>query len=76
MVHKQDILLHINETLTDQNKEALLHCMTVRYGITRSDIDLNKPHLMFISYDAEQYSPHDLIKFAQSCGVHAQLIDL
>lgn len=76
MALTQDILIHINENLTDQHKEALIRCMKLRYGITRSAIDLNKPHLMFISYDPRQHSPHDLVRYARSCGVHAQLIDL
>jgi len=76
MTVKQSILIHVNETLNDNNKKSFLRCMAVRHGITRADIDLNKPHLIFISYDQDKYSPHDLVSFARRCGVHAQLIDL
>ena len=76
MTCRKTTLIHINENLNNDHKNSFLHCMTVRHGITKSEVDLDKPHLIFINYDQENHSPHDLVRYARRCGVHAQLIDL
>ncbi|QKQ25231.1 hypothetical protein [Candidatus Reidiella endopervernicosa] len=71
-----EILMHIDEDLSDQQQKDLLASFGNRTGGLQPHLHSEKAHLMFVAYDPEELCPHDLIAIAAESGVHASLIEL
>ncbi len=66
----RETLMHIDEPLTAQQREQL----QVALG-EETHFHSTKPHLMFVHFDPDQHTPHEMVALAARQGVHAQLID-
>jgi hypothetical protein len=71
-----EILMHINENMTEEEQREFLRSFGNRPGGLEAHLHSEKDHFMFVAYDPEELCPHDLVSIAQESGVHAQLIDL
>jgi hypothetical protein len=71
-----ELLLHVDEELTEAEQADLLLSMGNRPGAIEPHLHSEKSHLMFVAYDTEDLCPHDLVEMAQEGGVHAQVIEL
>ena len=70
-----EILMHINEDLTEEQQRELLLSYGNRPDGIHAHHQTKQPHMMFVAYDPEELCPHDLIDIAQENGVHAQLVE-
>lgn len=71
-----ETLLHIDEDLSPaQQRELLTSIGNSDTGIHASHHS-SKSHLMFVAYDSQHMSPHDIAAVAAQSGYHAQLVDL
>lgn len=73
---KHDIMLHIEETLDEQQRETLRALLAQRFGIEPHAHDSSKPHLLFLPSDPLKAAPHDVLRAVQEAGYHARLVDL
>jgi len=71
-----ELMLHINETLSDAQRETLLTALGNRSEGMHARHDSTKPHLLFVAYDTARLQPHDIVQMASAQGVHAQMVDL
>ncbi len=71
-----EILMHIDEDLTEEQQRELLLSFGNREDGMHAHLHAQKPHLMFVAYNPEELRPHDLVGIAAESGVHAQVIDL
>ncbi len=71
-----EILMHINEELTEAQQAQLLKAFGNRPEGMHAHFQAQKPHMMFVAFDPEELCPHDLVAIAEEAGVHAQVIDL
>ncbi len=71
-----EILLHIDEDLTEAQQEKLLISFGNRADGMHAHLHAQKPHMLFVAYDPQELCPHDLVEIAAESGVHAQVIDL
>lgn len=71
-----ELLLHVDEDLTEYEQEELLLSMGNRPGAIEPHLHSDKPHLVFVAYDTEELCPHDLVEMAEESGVHAQVVEL
>lgn len=71
-----EILMHIDEELSAEQRDNLLLSFGNRDGGIRAHLQTQQPHMLFVAYDAEELCPHDLVEIAGESGLHVQLIDL
>lgn len=71
-----EILMHINEDLTEEQQNELLRSFGNRPEGMHAHLHSKRPHMLFVAYDSEELCPHDLVAIAEESGVHAQVIDL
>lgn len=71
-----EILMHIDEDLTEAQERELLLSFGNREKGMHAHLHSQKPHMVFVAYDPEELCPHDLVAIAEEAGVHAQVIDL
>jgi hypothetical protein len=71
-----DILLHIGETTTHKDREALRDRMLAQQGVMAADYHDDKPHLMVIEYDPDVIDSVKFVDVAKQAGVHVSLVGL
>lgn len=71
-----ETLIHVDETLNDEQREALLNELSSRHRMSRSHLRSSKPHLLFLAYERNETTPHDLVHAVRETGLHAQLVEL
>ena len=70
-----EILMHINEALSEHQKSSLLISLRNHRGGFKSRFRSSCPNLLFIAYDPRRTRPHELIKITSRAGYHARLIE-
>lgn len=71
-----ETLLHINETLTAEQRDDLLRWLGNRPEGIQPHLHSDKAHLLFVAYNPEEMCVHDLVAIVGERGYHAQAIDL
>ncbi len=71
-----DLMLHIQETLTEDERGALLAHLERRLGVGSASHRSGKPHLLFCAADPDKAPPHRLLAAVREQGYHARLVDL
>ena len=71
-----DITLHIDETTTHADREALRDRMLAQTGVMAADYHDEKPHLMVIEYNPDLIDSAKFVDITKEVGVHASLIGL
>ena len=69
-----DVILHIDEETTHDEREALRDVLLSKNGVMTADCRDDKPHLMIVGYDPEDITSIELLAMAQNRGYHAELI--
>ena len=69
-----DVILHIDETTTHDEREKLRDVLLHQKGVMSADYRDSRPHLMIVGYDPENIKNSDLIAAVQNRGYHAELI--
>ncbi|HEY0634913.1 MAG TPA: hypothetical protein VGE00_05985 [Gammaproteobacteria bacterium] len=71
-----ETLIHINETLSEQQRLELLRYLGNRDEAIHAHHHTEDPHLLFVAYDPDESCPRDLVEIIKEQGLHAQVIDL
>lgn len=71
-----DITLHIDETTTHADREALRDRMLAQQGVMAASFHDDKPHLMIVEYNPDAIDSARLVTIAKEAGVHAALVGL
>lgn len=71
-----DVVLHIDEETTADEREGLRDAFLQTGGIMAADYRNDKPHLMIIEYDPDTIDSSALLKIAENRGLHAELIGM
>jgi hypothetical protein len=71
---KLDIIVHIDETLDEQNRQRLEHAMLKVTGIQRARFNNKRQHLLIIGYDPDLTSSSKILKLVKQQRLSAQLI--
>jgi len=72
--HTVEIVVHITETLGEQQREDLVAALEDSGGITAAEFCPLRYHLMLVRYDRELYSSQDVLNRVTSQNVNAKLI--
>ena len=69
-----EIVVHITETLGEQQREKLVATLEDNGGITTAEFCPLRYHLMLVRYDRDNYSSQDVLDRVKSQNVNARLI--
>ncbi|MFV2005455.1 MAG: ATP-binding protein [Gammaproteobacteria bacterium] len=69
-----DIVLHIDEETTHDEREDLRDAFLRKKGVMTADCRDDRPHLMIVGFDPENITSVELLKMAKNQGYHAELI--
>ena len=72
--HTVEIVVHITETLADQQRTDLVTALEANGGITAAEFCPLRYHLMLVRYDRDVYSSQDVLNRVASQNVNARLI--
>ena len=69
-----DVVLHIDEETTHDEREDLRDAFLRKKGVMTADCRDDKPHLMIVGFDPENITSVELLTTAKNQGYHAELI--
>jgi hypothetical protein len=69
-----EVVIHINETLDDTQRQDLMATVAEVGGVAESEFCPSRFHLMLVAYDPESTSSRAILDQVQAQGLHAQLI--
>ena len=72
--HTVEIVVHITETLQEQQRGKLLAALKNDNGIVAAEFCPLRYHLMLVRYDKDIYSSQDVLSRVRSQQLHARLI--
>jgi hypothetical protein len=72
----RDLMLHIEETLSSDERLALMTHLRDRFELTGEIHPSTKPHLLFVPGDPARVPSHALVEAVRRFGYHAQAVDL
>jgi hypothetical protein len=72
--HTVEIVVHITETLGEQQREDLVVALENNGGITTAEFCPLRYHLILVRYDRDLYSSQDVLDRVTSQDVSARLI--
>jgi len=72
--HTVEIVVHITETLGEQQRGDLVAALEGNAGIATAEFCPLRYHLMLVRYDTELYSSQDVLERVTSHDVSARLI--
>jgi predicted glycosyltransferase len=71
-----DVILHIDEETTHDEREKLRDYFLERNGVLTADFRDTTPHLMIVGFDPEGISATELLSSVQRQGYHAELVSM
>ena len=72
--HTVEIVVHITESLGEQQRDKLIAALEDNGGITTAEFCPLRYHLMLVRYDRELYSSQDVLDRVKAQNIDARLI--
>ena len=73
-INISDILIHINESLNDQQRSNLEEAVRQDEGVVAPRFNPGKEHLLLVAFNPDITSASTLLNKVQSFGYNAQLV--
>ncbi len=71
-----DIIVHVDENIDHDHREALTDKVRGVSGVVAVRLDDDKPHLMIVEYDPDAIKAIEVLNCVKEDGVHAELVGL
>ena len=71
-----DVMLHIDEETTHDERERLRDYFLERGGVLTADYRDTTPHLMIVGFEPEGISASELLSSVHRRGYHAELVTM
>jgi 3-hydroxy-3-methylglutaryl CoA synthase len=71
-----DVMIHINESLSDEARTALENAMQKVEGVVSPRFNPGKEHLLMVAFDLEKTTAAALLEATRSAGYTAQLVGM
>jgi len=75
-VDTSDIVIHIDENLDDEHRQAIVHQLSHQEGVVSVSNHKKTPHLLVVMYDHTKVNSAELLASVTKNGVHAELVGL
>lgn len=76
MIDLVDVLVHIDESLDHDDREALVEKVREEDGVISVSLHEKRAHLMMVEYDPQQTTSSRILARVNAQGVHAELVGL
>ncbi len=73
-INMTDVMLHIDEDLTEQEQTVLENQMRGQKGVVGLGYHSTQPHLMIVEFDQDATTPKELLHAVSNIGLHAELV--
>jgi hypothetical protein len=71
-----DVMIHINETLSEEARTALEHAMQKVDGVVSPRFNPGKDHLLMVAFDLDKTNAAVLLEKTRAAGYTAQLVSM
>lgn len=71
-----DVMIHINEPLSEEARTALEQAMQKVEGVVSPHFNPGKAHLLMIAYDTDKTNTSVLLEKTRAAGYSAQLVGM
>jgi 3-hydroxy-3-methylglutaryl CoA synthase len=71
-----DVMIHINESLSEEARTALENAMQKVEGVVSPRFNPGKAHLLMIAYDTDKTNSSVLLEKTRAAGYGAQLVGM
>jgi hypothetical protein len=71
-----DLVVHLNETLDQDQKQRLEAKFTERQGVVSAHFSHKHPHMMTVAYDCDSLRSEDIVRVVENQGWHAQAVGM
>jgi len=71
-----DVMIHINESLSEEARTSLKDAMRKIDGVVSPGFNAGKEHLLVITYDTEKTNTAALLEKTRAAGYTAQLVGM
>ena len=71
-----DVMLHIDEATTHDEREDLRDVLLSKKGVMTADCRDERPHLMIVGFDPENIKNSDILATVEHRGYHAELVSM
>lgn len=75
-VHQVEIVIHVDEALTDDQRTALVSNLREHDGVEHARFTTGRDHLMVIDYDSDKLHSLDILGYVKQEHVNAELIGI
>ena len=72
--HNVELVLHVDETLTDDQRSNLVNSLQESDGIEKAEFSTLRNHLMLVQYDRDRINSQEVLGRVTSESVHAELV--
>lgn len=72
--HNVEIVLHVDETMIEEQRNDLARCLEDDQGINSCFFCNNRFHLMLVNYDRNRVTSQDVLGKVKAQHYHAELI--
>lgn len=76
MSHRADIMIHIDETLDDQDLISVEKSVAFEDGVYSACVNCDHRHLMLVDYDPDITSSSQVLHTVTGQGWHAEMIGI
>lgn len=75
-IHQVEIVVHVDETLTEEQRASLVSNLQERDGVEQARFTTGRDHLMVIDYDSNKLHSDDVLGYVKQENVNAELIGI
>jgi hypothetical protein len=75
-MNMSDVMIHINESLSDEARNALENAMLKVEGVISPRFNPGKAHLLMVAFDLEKTNAAALLERIRAAGYTAQLVGM
>ena len=69
-----EVLIRVEENLDKEVRQKFIDTLCEECGGSKPHFDTEKPHQIFVSYDENKISLHEIPEIAKKHGVHVEII--
>jgi hypothetical protein len=75
-IHQVEVVIHVDETLTDEQRTTLVRNLSGHDGIENARFTAGRNHLMLIDYDSNMLHSIDILNYLKQENVNAELVGI
>jgi cell division protein FtsX len=75
-VHQVEIVIHVDDALSDEQRAALVNSLIARDGVEHAKFTDGRDHLMVIDYDSNKLHSIDILDYVKKEKVGAELVGI